>query len=123
MRIKEKHADYVFNLWCDMRTAVRTYRKFDQQWNEMNDALDAKLDADGQRDPIMRDRTKSDNLKLAGYLNAAAWWREKAEMIAAVIQAEKAAAEMLNGDGAAWDPPTTQPSSWALPRVPSQPSS
>lgn len=98
------HAAYIDGLWHDMREAVRMYRKFDKQWNELNDALGVKLDKEGTTDIVQRDRVKGQNLTLAGYFSGAVWWRDKAAALAAVIQAEKAASEMLAGDGVTWRP-------------------
>lgn len=103
--MNREHAVYVRRLWEDMREAMRMYRKFDRQWNALNDALDVKYDAEAQHDPVMRARAKEANLELAGYFSGSQWWREKAAALAAVIQAEKAATEMLNG-GAPWERPS-----------------
>lgn len=109
MKLTDHQVIYIDKLWRDMREAVAKFREFDAKWNQLNDALKLKMDLDRQFDPVMRDRTIADNLELAGYLNGAAWWRDKAAMLASVIQAEKSAIEMTGG-GAGWEPSSPLPS-------------
>lgn len=71
-----------------MRNATKEFIKFDMKWNELNDALNVKLDAEGVMDIVQREKVKSVNIELAGYMSAAKWWRDKATMLASVLRAE-----------------------------------
>jgi hypothetical protein len=86
---KSPHEQYLDLLVHDMREAVREFRKADRNWNELSAALNDKLDAEGTYDIVQRAKVKEMNLTLAGYMDEAKWWRDKAHMLATVLQAEK----------------------------------
>lgn len=102
IKLRDDQAIYIDTLWRDMRHAVRRFREFDAKWNKLNDELNERFDRQGT-DMVQRDKDKRINITLTGYLNGAQWWRDKAASLAAVIQAEKAAMEMMKG-GPGWEP-------------------
>lgn len=88
--VKTPHDRYLDSLVVDIRHAVIQFRKFDKEWNDLNDALNAKLDAEREFDIVQRDHVKAVNITLRGHMAAAEWWRDKAAMLASVLQAEVA---------------------------------
>lgn len=100
LRLSTVHADYIRQLWRDLREANRMVRRFDEEWNLQNHALNVLYEG---QDPLQISKKKSENLILSDAFAAGKWWMEKARWLAAAIQAEKAAMEMLNGDDGAWE--------------------
>jgi len=87
--------DYLLGVLRDMRLALVEFRKFDKKRNDANDELDVWLDRSNITDVVQRDKIKRENLRLAGALSGAQWWRDKVTMLSGVVQAERAAKEML----------------------------
>jgi hypothetical protein len=94
-------------LWKDMREAVLKFRRFDAEWNKLNDAFNAKIKEENTvrratgrelHSALSIAEQKGNWLDLSDALNAATWWRAKADMLAGVIAAEKAAMEMGHRD-------------------------
>jgi hypothetical protein len=122
LQLNDQHAEYIRGLWADLREANRQVRRFDKEWNEINDAINAKHDADNVRrrergeyplTDLMMAEAKNASLPLQDAYAAGSWWRAKAVWLAEAIQAEKAAMEMLNGNANGWLAPRIQKvSSW-----------
>lgn len=101
-KLREDQAIYIDKLWREMRDAVLKFREFDAKWNDLNDDL-TDLNRRKGLDELESGKDKSINLTLTGYMDGAKWFRDKAASLAAVIQAEKAAMEMMKG-GLGWEP-------------------
>lgn len=99
MKLSSDHAKYIRKLWTDLREANQKVRKFDEEWQGINEALNLRY---AGQDPVQIDHKKGENLALRDALAAGNWWRDKAIWLSGAILAEKAAAEMLNGDGSGW---------------------
>jgi hypothetical protein len=102
-QLSADQAKYVHALWAEMRAAVHQFRAFDAKWNRKNDEL-TDLHERQNLDIVQSAKDKSVNLTLQGYMDGAKWFRDKAAALAAVIQAEQAAMEMLKG-GTPWESP------------------
>lgn len=90
---------YIFGLRRDMRAALAEFRKQDEKWNELNDAFLAKIKEENRirrstgRAPhsaLSVTEQKTNWLELGDAMNAATWFRAKADMLAGVLAAELA---------------------------------
>ncbi len=97
---------YITGLQIKMQEAAAQATKFDKEWNELNDAFKVKHRQEDQRreargefpkTPLMKAQEKNDNLALKDAFAAQAWWRTQAMYYADLIQAEKAAYDVMHG--------------------------
>lgn len=101
-KLTQDQARYIMKLWEDLREANRMTRKFDWQWNRLNDEMNHYLERSGEKDIVQRNKIKAANISLSDAYAAGSWWREKAMWLSTAILAEKAAKEMLEG-GVGWE--------------------
>jgi hypothetical protein len=96
---------YLTGLLTKMRAAAQQADKFDKQWNELNDAFKRKHAeedrrrrerGDWRKSDLSKAQEKDDNLELKDAFGAQAWWRTQATYYADLIQAEKAAYDVLH---------------------------
>ncbi len=97
---------YITGLQTRMRAAAQQADKFDKEWNALNDAFKVKhLREDQRREArgdfpkteLMKVQEKENNLALKDAFGAQAWWRTQAMYYAELIQAEKAAYDVMHG--------------------------
>lgn len=111
MKLGQEHARYIDGLWRDLRHANLMVRRFDRQWNEINDAINAKHEQENKRraergefpmTDLMMAEAKEASLPLKDAYAGGQWWMGKARWLSAAILAEKACMEMLKG-GVGWE--------------------
>ena len=95
---------YLTKVRRDMRHAYAEFTKFDIRWNEINDTFKEKIReenrirkaAGGQpHSELSIVQQRESFLLLKDAMNAATWWRDKAQCLATILAAEKVADEML----------------------------
>ena len=95
---------YIEGLRAVMREAVAEYRKYDAQWNNFDRMFKAKIKEENRirretgREPhshLSIAQQRNDTLVLKDAMEAAKWFRDKANTLAATISAEYAAQSML----------------------------
>lgn len=101
-KLNADHRRYVRNLWDQMRASAKEAAFQDKLWNQLNDELNDYLDREGTTDIVQREKVKGQSLALKNAFAAGQWHQGNAQFYANLIQAEKAAMEMLNG-GPMWE--------------------
>lgn len=97
--------DHIVKLQRDMRHAYAEFVRFDREWNELNKAFHLKVEQENaardqggrfRHTPLGIAQQKSDILALSDAMEAAKWWRDKAQALGTVLLAEQAARTMIN---------------------------
>jgi hypothetical protein len=74
-RIRLEHLEHLWikQKWEIIRKSQTAADQADRDWNDLNDALNTKLDAEGVTDIVQRDRTKGASLALKSSLDTGKW--------------------------------------------------